>query len=194
MATELHGPTLASVEGQRTFLDTLQRLHEATPLPDPTQVASVSVSGTYGGLEPPDAAGVVVGCRFVPASRVPKGHRAFVQRHVDRAVKLLRIPPIEVRWFRHAGKGKTDFTTVNTRPDEILGGICFSHVPGVIYLNADVRGEAVVSTLAHECRHSVQLRLLNYLGEHRNREADADAFAREYVLAVRQAEREDSAA
>jgi hypothetical protein len=47
-------------------------------------------------------AGEVVILRWVPASRIPKHHVQYVQKHVDRLAQENDLGPIRLRWFRPA--------------------------------------------------------------------------------------------
>lgn len=128
---------------------------------------------------------------WVPSDQIPAGHRAFVERHVKRAARKLRLARVpRVRYFAEPSLGREIFThTIRVdRPPApgygvLLAGLTPFDLPWTIGIDANLRGtEAVKVVLAHEVRHCAQLWGRADVPE-ADREADAERFAIDYLEA-----------
>ena len=126
---------------------------------------------------------------WVPPDQIPSGHRAFVERHVRRAARKLKLPRIpRVRYFAEPRLGREIFThtlRVHRPPAPgygvLLAGFTPFDLPWTIALDANLRGtEAVKAVLSHEIRHVQQLWVGTDVPEEA-READANQFAIDYL-------------
>jgi hypothetical protein len=108
-------------------------------------------------LAPSEQAGQPMRLSWVPESRIPPDHRAFVRRHVDRAAGMLGLGPIRVRWFGPP-HGDGDFTFTAPEADAIPCGVTPNpdEYPMTVGFLHSFRGPAVVSVVAHEVRHVAQ--------------------------------------
>ena len=131
---------------------------------------------TDRSISPTSGAHQQVFLSWVPERRIPKPHRAFVRRQLDRLARENGFSRIDLRWFGPPVRGGDfwggDFWGVARGPDEVPAGLALPWADRVdgklpagyverptIALHAGLRGPAMVlSALAHEVRHCVQLR------------------------------------
>lgn len=149
--------------------------------------SAIEVDGRVrGGIVPAVAEGAAIMLSWVPEDRIPRGHRAYVRKHVDRAAAQLGLGRITVRWFGPAIAGG-DFYGVAPFADAMPLGVMTDgsgtakDMPMTIALNAGMRGPIVVAVVAHEVRHVAQHVMRTMLDGREAREADADDFAGQYV-------------
>lgn len=131
----------------------------------------------------PGQAGEIQFASWVPESRIPPAHVAFVRRHVDRAARELHLPRLRIRWFGPP-VGDGDFWMVCPYDDGMPSGVAPESEPGTVAFNRDLRGPALVGVIAHEVRHCAQLIARQALSDKTWMERDADGFAAEYVVTV----------
>lgn len=134
--------------------------------------------------------GPVVLLSRVAAEKAPVPTRIVVGVVGARIGRLLRLPPIAVRWFGPPVWGpnaevfvhdvEASHVTFDEQAPEghqrLLSGITGPATPCTIWLHASLRGDDLLRTVAHEMRHAQQL-----WGDldvrHEDRERDATAFA-----------------
>lgn len=143
---------------------------------------SVTVEGTAYTAFPFLQEGDVYGASWVPEHHIPRFHREYVRRRVDRAAKAAGLGQIRVRWFGPPINGG-DFRLPSAPFDGALfGGVAPDGQPMTIALNADIRGEAVDWVIAHEVGHVAQRLRPDAPPSGELAERDADRFTLTYML------------
>lgn len=144
---------------------------------------TMTVAGTIETTMTPAGRGDFVILSWVADEDIPKDVRWSARKALDRIARKLGLGFIRLRWFGpQVGEG--DFLWVSPTDGSMPLGTTPGEQAMTIALNEGLRGDQLVLTLAHECRHVAQNITRAMLEDRFAREQDADDFAAEYMREI----------